>query len=171
MNIRIIIFILLYVQISFGQSAPINKFHPYSNKIVISTDVGFTHPYSDYTYGKPEFSGRGIIEYYFRSRSSYAFGIKALTGIAKISAEIREVEQIRQDEDYRTDLFFLGAGFSFAKQWAYSIFNISVTMSHLRFNPKDKSGNLLPNNLIRKYGLNKSMYTAEAGFRFIVNDY
>ena len=171
MKFGIIIFIFFAGQISFGQSTSINPFHPYSNKIVISSDFGFTHPYSDYKYGKPEFIGRGTIEYYFRSKTTNAFGIKILSGIGKITAEIREVDQKPLDENYRTDLFLLGTGFTFAKKWGYGILNISATISHLRFNPKDLDGNILQNNRIRKYGLDKLIYTAEAGFRFIINDF
>ena len=171
---KFIVYIILSCVITnliLSQNSNQNFFHPYSNKIIISSEVGFTHLYSDFDYSKPQFLGRGSIEYFFSSKSLTAFGLRILGGVSSLSANSRIVDEIAVDSEFQTDLFFLGAGFSFARKWGYSVINFGATISHIRINPKDGNGNLLPNNLIRKYDQNHMKYSLESSIRFIITDH
>ncbi len=155
----------------FAQNTDLSNYHPFSNKILISAAFGFTHSYTDYLYPQPELLERGSIEYFFPSKTNSAFGLKLLGGISKITAYGNNYLDNNVSPNFKTDLFFLGTGFSYARKLGYTVPYLSMTISQLRFNPKDKNGNLLPNNFDRKYDLNASMYSLEVGVRFIVNSF
>lgn len=157
--------------ILFAQNSDLLTYHPFSNKIIISAAFGFTHSYTDYLYPQPELLKRGSIEYFFPSKTKSAFGLKLIGGISKITAYGNNYFDSNISPNFKTDLFFIGTGFSYAREIGYAVPYLSMTISHLRINPKDKSGNLLPNNFNRKYDLDASMYSLEIGARFLVNQF
>ena len=145
--------------------------HPNSDKVIFSTEFGFTHPYSDYVYPKPELLSRGSIEYFFPTTSVHSFGLKLLGGLSKINAHSSNYFPELKNKSFRTSILFLGAGLSYARKIGYAVTYVSLVRSHLRIDPRNSDGDLLTNNFLRKYSQNQSMYVAEFGIRFIVNDF
>ena len=133
----------------FSQNSSFTPFHPFSDKVILSIEGGFTHSYTDLNYASPQPIGRGSIEYFFTSRSSHSFGLKLSGGISKVSGSVRQIENEIFNDDFETDLFFLGTGFSYGRTIGYAVLHFSATISHLRINPMDSKGNLLINNFNR----------------------
>jgi len=172
---KILVFFLI-LQLFFtadflSQNNTLKRFHPFSDKVIFSGELGFTHSYTDYRYPRPELLTKASIEYYFPSKSIHAFGIKVIGGLGKITSHSTGAIADPINPNFRTSLFYIGGGITYAREWGYSIPYLSATFSQLRINPKNRDGDLLPNNLNRKYILNLSMYTAEFGIRFMVQNY
>lgn len=163
--------LIVLTGLTHSQSNSINLYHPFSNKIIISSEFGFTHSYTDYLYPQPELLGRGTIEYFFPSRSTHAFGIKLIGSYGNLSSFGRVDKPELVNQNFKTSITTLGTGISYARMIGYSMPYLSVTISRLLINPKDQSGKLLPNNFDRKYDIYQSMYTLEFGIRFIVEDF
>jgi hypothetical protein len=146
-----------------SQQTSNNIIHPFSGAVVFSAELGGTYPYTDYSNPELDFFGRGLVEYYFPSKSINAIGIRLLSGGGFISGE---GEAINGEMNYRTSIFFIGGGFTYAIKLGNGVPYVSATISYLRFDPRDKDGNFLPNNKQRKYDPNAIMYSGELGIRF-----
>jgi len=167
----IIIFWLGFYFSAKGQIKINNPPHPLSGKVVFSGEFGFTHSYSDYLYSVPKLLSRGTIEFYFPVKSTNAFGIKVFSGLGNLTSYGRNDEGKFNYPNFNTSIFLLGTGFIYTWKFGYSIPYISANISHLRINPKDNKGNLLPFNEKRKYSLNLMLYTAEFGIRFLLQNF
>jgi hypothetical protein len=104
-----------------------------------------------------------LIEYYFPSRSIHAFGLRFLSGGGFISGE-GELNNLKYN--YRTSIFFMGGGLTYAINFGNGVTYASATLSYLRFDPRDAEGYFLPNNRQRNYDPNAIMYSGELGVRF-----
>lgn len=162
--------LILYTLFSFNNFNAQGISHPNSNKVIFSTELGFSHSYTDYVYPRPQFLSRASIEYFFPSKSNNAFGLKILGGLSKLSSHSSNYFQELKNNGFNTNILFLGAGITYARKIDYAVTYISLIRSHLRIDPRDPKGELLPNNFSRKYDLEQSMYIAEFGVRFNVND-
>ena len=140
-----------------------NTFHPFSNAVVFSAELGGTYPYTDYSNPELDFFGRGLVEYFFPSKSIHAIGIRFLSGGGFISGD-GEIDN--KETNYRTSIFFLGGGLTYAIKLGNGVPYISAAISYLRFDPRDKDGYYLPNNKQREYDQNAIMFTTELGIRF-----
>ena len=69
-----------------------------------------------------------------------------------------------------TNLIFIGTGATYAVKLGNGIPYLSAMISYLRFDPRDKDGRFLTNNLRREYELNALTYTGEIGVRFPIID-
>ena len=125
--------------------------------------MGGTYPYTDYSTPELDFFGRGLIEYYFTSKSIHAIGIRFLSGGGFLS---RMGEASNREVNYRTSIFFMGGGLTYAMKFGNGVPYLSATIAYLRFDPRDENGNFLPNNYARKYDPNAIMYSGEVGIRF-----
>ncbi len=159
----IITIICLSLPKIYTQEKTVNTFHPFSGAVVFSAELGGTYPYTDYSTPELDFFGRGLVEYYFPSKSIHAIGIRFLSGGGFISGED---EIANQEINYRTSIFFLGGGLTYAIKLGNGVPYVSATISYLRFDPRDKDGYFLPNNKQRKYDQNAIMYSGEFGIRF-----
>ena len=167
----IFLFIALLYYTSFAQVKKVTSPHPFSGKVVFSSEFGFTHTYSDYLYSVPKLLSRGTIEFYLPVKSSNALGIKVFSGLGNLNSYGRNDDGKYNFPNFNTNIFLLGTGILYAGKFGYSIPYISANISHLRINPKDNKGNLLPFNKKRKYDLDLTMYTVELGLRFLVEDF
>jgi len=167
----ILFYSIVFFSLSFAQGKKYQGFHPFSGKVVFSSEFGFTHSYTDFVYSQPELLSRGTIEFYLPVKSTNALGIKITSGLGSLNSYGRDDLEKYNSPNFNTNIFLLGTGITYASRLGYSIPYISATISHLRIDPKDNSGSLLPNNLLRKYNLNLTMYTAELGLRFLVRDF
>ena len=82
----ITIICLLLPQI-YAQEKAVNTYHPFSGAVVFSAELGGTFPFTDYSNPELDFFGRGLVEYYFPSKSIHAIGIRFLGGNGYISGE------------------------------------------------------------------------------------
>jgi hypothetical protein len=146
-----------------SQQTPGNSFHPFSGAVVFSAEFGGTYPYTDYSTSELDFFGRGLVEYYFPSKSIHAIGIRFLSGGGFISGG-GEVDN--SEFNYRTSIFFIGGGLTYAIKLGNGIPYVSAAISYLSFDPRDMDGNFLPNNKQRNYDPNAIMYSGELGVRF-----
>ncbi len=167
----IFLFTALLYYTSFAQVKKVKSPHPFSGKVVFSSEFGFTHTYSDYLYSVPKLLSRGTIEFYLPVKSSNALGIKVFSGLGNLNSYGRNDDGKYNFPNFNTNIFLLGTGILYAGKFGYSIPYISANISHLRINPKDNKGNLLPFNKKRKYDLDLTMYTVELGLRFLVEDF
>ena len=165
------LFITLLYFTSFAQVKKAKTPHPFSGKVVFSSEFGFPHTYSDYLYSVPKLLSRGTIEFYLPVKSPNALGIKVFSGLGNLNAYGRNDNEKYNFPNFNTNIFFLGTGILYAGKFGYSIPYISMNISHLRVNPKDNKGNLLPFNKKRKYDPDLTMYTVELGLRFLVEDF
>lgn len=166
--IKILFLLPLINNIVFSQKT---SFHPNSDKVIFTTEFGFTHTYSDYKYPKPELLSRGSIEYFFPTKSVHSFGLKLLGGVSNLNAHSSSYLPELKNKSFNTSIFFLGAGLTYARQIGYTVSYISIVKSHLRIDPRNSNGEILTNNFFRKYSQNQSMYVAEFGIRFIINNF
>jgi cell division septation protein DedD len=166
-----LLFITLLFYSSFAQIKKNRNPHPFSGKVVFSSEFGFTHSYTDYLYSVPKLLSRGTIEFFLPVRSSNALGIKVFSGLGNLNSYGRNDEGKFINPNFNTNIFLLGTGFMYAGRFGYSIPYISANISHLRINPKDYQGKLLPFNAKRKYDLDLTMYTFEFGLRFLMEDF
>ena len=159
----IITIICLSLPKIYSQEKTVNTFHPYSGAVVFSVELGGTYPYTDYSNPELDFFGRGLVEYYFPSKSIHAIGIRFFSGGGFISGE-GEVDNT--EFNYKTSIFFMGGGLTYAIKLGNGVPYISAAVSYLRFDPRDKDGYFLPNNKKREYDQNAIMFTSELGIRF-----
>ena len=110
----------------YTQEKTVNKFHPFSGAVVFSAEVGGTYPYTDYSTPELDFFGRGLVEYYFPSKSIHAIGIRFLSGGGFISGE---GETANREINYRTSIFFLGGGLTYAIKLGNGVPYVSTTIS------------------------------------------
>ena len=160
--VLIVTIICLSFPINYSQEKSVNTYHPFSGAVVFSAEAGGTYPYIDYSTPELDFFGRGLIEYYFPSKSIHAIGIRFLSGGGFMSGM---GEDAYGEVNYRTSIFFMGGGLTYALKFGNGVPYISATISYLRFDPRDKDGNFLPNNYSRKYDPNAIMYSGEVGIR------
>jgi hypothetical protein len=159
----IITIICLSLPKIYTQEKTFNTFHPFSNAVVFSAEFGGTYPFTDYSNPELDFFGRGLVEYFFPSKSIHAIGIRFLSGGGFISGD-GEIDN--KETNYRTSIFFLGGGLTYAIKLGNGVPYISAAISYLRFDPRDKDGYYLPNNKQREYDQNAIMFTTELGIRF-----
>ncbi len=149
------------------QQKSANTYHPFSGAVVFSAGLGGSYPYTEFAIPELDLFGRGLVEYYFSSKSIHAVGIRFLSGGGFISGE-GELDNRRYD--YRTSIFFMGGGIAYALRIGNGVPYASATVSYLRFDPRNKEGDFLYNNRQRNYDPNAIMYSAELGIRFPFED-
>ena len=164
----VVLFIFLIPNCIIPQQFNNNTFHPFSNAFVFSAEFGGTLPISDFKFADLNYTGRGLIEYFFHSKSIHSIGIRFLGGGGFISGdeEKTNTDFPPPQPNFRTSIFFMGGGLTYAVRSGYGVPYISGMISYLRFDPRDKNGNFLPNNKLRKYDPNAIMYSGELGMRF-----
>lgn len=150
------------------QSTALKSFHPYSNTLGITLELGGTIPNTDYKLNELDISGRFMTEYFFTSRSIHAFGIRLFAGGGFINGEVFSNEPVFPpvSEKYRTGLFFTGIGFTYAVKLGYSVPYVSTSISYLIFDPGDSQGNQLPGNSLSLYKKETVLYSGELGIKF-----
>jgi hypothetical protein len=153
---------------NFPQEKKTTSFHPFSNAIAFTGEIGGSLAYTDFTIPELDFFGRGSVEYYFPSQTIHAFGIKFIGGGGLISAEHEGTERIYPppSSNFRTSILFLGGGLVYAVKLGNGVPYVSATFAYLRFDPRDKDGNFLPNNRKRIYDPNGFTFGGELGVRF-----
>ncbi len=165
MKPQLLIFLLLFsTTLLYSQIIKQENYHAFSGTMVITVEGGATYGYSDYRSFKPDFMGKGLVEYYFPSKSKSIFGLRAFGGIGYIAGNTRLNLNPQQ---FRTDLYFTGGGLIYALSLNDVVFPyLFAGASYLWFNPKDGNGVSINFN-VKKHEVN---YNSEIGFRFLLTD-
>jgi hypothetical protein len=100
-------------------------------------------------------------------------GIKFSGGLGVINAEFENTDRIFPPPiaNFRTEVIFIGGGFTYLVKLEDVVPYLSLLISHLKFDPKDKSGDFRPSYPPRNYSLNAVMYTGELGIKFPFSEF
>lgn len=137
------------------------------NKILVGGDLGLTFTSSDYKDVGVGLIIRGVAEYYFYESAEHKIGVRGFGGYG-----ISSGSDNRFDPDgFNTQLYTIAAGGIYSYQFSDVIAPyIFVGLKYLRFNPKDKNGNILPNNSAEMYDRNTFNLAFEFGLRYRLSD-
>ncbi|GBD86177.1 alpha-agarase precursor [bacterium BMS3Abin03] len=153
---------------SFAQVAGDNGLNILSGRWVISAENGITHTKSDFKNALSDYYARFMSEYFFPTQSIGIFGLRAFSGIGRLSGS-GGVSNYPKDE-FRTSIVLAGAGIDYVLTVSDKLFPfIYAGASYLYFDPSDIDGNKLPNNASGKYSLQEVSYQGELGIRFMLN--
>ncbi|MBT8379667.1 MAG: OmpA family protein [Ignavibacteria bacterium] len=164
-KISILFLLVQNSNILFGQPKEKKIFHPLMGSISLSIETGTTIGYTDYTNSKLDFVWRISGEYFFNTFTNHLVGFRGFAGSGMLGGnDIR-----KEPKDFKTDLRFFGAGFTYG----YIISNkfsptITTAFSYLNFNPKDRNGNQLLNNENSLYNKNVVNLVLEAGLQYSI---
>lgn len=163
---KILLFVLLIsTQAIFSQQ--IYKPHPFSKTMVIGFEAGGTYSVTDYSTQAIDYAGRFSIEYFFKSESKSSFGLRALMHSGFITGEDNSLT----NKIFRTQFLSAGIGLIFLIS-ASDVFypNLSVSVSHLWFQPKGDDGYSLTNYNLKVYSPEEINFNGELGFRAMLTD-
>lgn len=143
-------------------------YHPFSNSLGFTLEVGGTIPKTDYKIDELSIIGRILIEYFFTSQSSHTFGLRILGGAGILNGQVfsNDIVYPPVPENFNTDFYFFGCGFLYALNIGKSVPYLSVLAAYTSFNPLDENGYQLPNNKYQVYKNGAMLYSFEAGVRF-----
>lgn len=160
--------LFLPAKLIIPQSTSLKTFHPFSNTLGITLELGGTIPNTDYKLNELDISGRLMIEYFFTSRSIHAFGIRLSAAGGFINGEVFSNEPVFPpvSEKYRTGLLYTGVGFLYAVKLGQSVPYVYTSANYLIFDPGDTQGNQLPGNSQSLYKKETVLYSGELGVKF-----
>ncbi len=165
-----VLILILLIGSTLGQNRKKEKDHAFSGTVIISVEGGATLGMTDY---KPDnifeseidFVGRGILEYFFPTRTNSAFGIRGFGGVGSLKGK----DYDRTPPQFRTDLVFAGGGLVYSVSLGEIVFPYFFAgASYLNFNPKGENGERLQNNLAGRYKKQIVNYDGEAGLRILL---
>lgn len=159
---------LLTASMSFSQVQQTKlKHHAFSGTLVLGVEGGATFGLSDYSDLRPDFMGRGMIEYFLPSSSSGTLGIRAFGSAAYVGGW----DEDRNPIQFRSTLSTLGGGISYTFSIQDAVFPyLFVGASNTWFSPKDKDDKRLPYVGERPYNDNEINYHGELGMRFLLSN-
>lgn len=161
---RILISLLFIASITiFAQS----DYPQLTDKILLGGDLGFTFTSSDYKNVGVGLMIRGVGEYYLYENESHKIGLRAFGGYGVSTGSDKRFDP----DGFSTQLYTLAAGGIYSLQVSKSVAPYAfLGLRYLRFNPKDKDGNTLPNNAANEYDRNVVNLALEFGIRFNINN-
>ncbi len=135
--------------------------------LTLSAEAGATFSYTDYANTKNGFIWRGSAEYYFATYTNHLVAIKLFGG----TGNLRGNDEGKVPTEFKTDISFFGSGITYGYRIGEQFFpTIFAGLSYLSFDPKDDSGNLLPNNAAGIYEKNDVNLNAEIGLKYMINN-
>jgi OOP family OmpA-OmpF porin len=154
-----------------GQTRSERTYHPLSDKFGIGIEAGATYTKSDFKDSQFDIISRIHFDYYFPTLNSASFGLRAFGGYGYLAGEDTIRYNLRYIENFRTEIIFIGGAFTF--NYAVSDFFIpylSIGISYLYFDPRDKDGNELPLKGLSEFSPHQVMLPGEIGFKFLVSE-
>jgi len=162
----LVIFLIFNTSIN-SQSSRRKPQSSFSGTLVISVEGGMTVAATDYKGSRPDYIGKGMIEYFFPTFTKSSFGLR-LTGS---SGFISEREDARTPYLFRTTVSTIGGGVVYTYNSGDFFFPyLFAGAGVLWFDPKDENGDPLPGNRQNLYNKTEINYLGEIGFRFLVTD-
>lgn len=159
--------ILLLALFEIGFSQQLYKPHPFSKTLVVGFEPGATYSISDYSNSMIDYSGRFLLEVYFKSESKSSFGIRALFGAGFLKGNDDKI----LEKEFRTRLTSLGLGLIYLISISDVVYpSLSVGVSHIWFEPKGLDGKPMINFTNNVYQPREINFFGELGSRFLVTD-
>ena len=160
------LFLLLSAQVCLSQNTPVNN--PMSKTVVLTLSGGITLGQTDYKYLKPDYIGKGSLEYFFPSTGKGNFGLGVFGGIGKVDGKDGRFYTLAHPTEFNTDIQYVGLEATYILALGKVVHPyISLGYSSLWFTPKYTSGDKIP-----VVGTNNQQgaYNGEIGIRFMVSN-
>ena len=144
------------------------KHHAFSGTLMISTDVGLTLGYTDYSSTKPQVVGRGAVEYFFPTTSSGIFGLKGFISAGYVGGK----DSRKYPTEFRASITRIGGGITYTFSIKQSVFPyVFLGSSYGWVNPEDNNGITLPYGYgPRNFKITGVDYHGEFGLRFLLSN-
>ena len=157
--------LLSLLQQTFAQQ--VYKPHPFSKTLVIGFEPGITYSVTDYSSSGIDYSGRFLLEVYFKSESKSSFGLKAVFGAGFLSG----TDDKLTEKEFRTRFTSLGLGLNYILSASEIIYpSLSVGASYIWFEPLGADGKPMINFSNKVYQPRELNFFGELGCRFLVTD-
>lgn len=143
------------------------KHHAFSGTLMFGVEGGGTIGITDYSEIRPDFMGRGLLEYFFPTTSS---GIISIRGFAS-AGYLGGKDNSKDPKEFRTTLHSLGGGISYTFSLSEAVFPyLFVGASHTWFSPKNLDGVRLRYTTDRNYKVTEANFHGELGVRFLLSN-
>jgi OmpA-OmpF porin, OOP family len=146
------------------------RYHAFSGTVMIGFEGGMSIGFTDYRDIKPEILGRGLIEYFFPTRSAGIFGLRAFAMLGYVGGQ-QDIPPDNYPTTFKTTIKSFGGGFTYNFSIAETVFPyIFAGGSYLIFDPKDAGGVRLPYPEAgpRTFDTEEFNFNVEAGMRFLL---
>ena len=160
---------------SVAQIAGVNSLNPLSEKFVVTAEGGATYTFADFRKSSVNFYSRIMGEYFFETKNMGIFGLRVFGSFGYLSgsggvANYLDPNTRLEIPKFKTSIANIGGGLNYFLAATEYVFPYAYTgVSYLIFDPKDGSGNRLPNNLNNRYSRREVSYQGELGIRFLVD--
>ena len=160
---------------SNAQVAGFNRLNTLSGRWAVSAEGGATYTSADFRNLLFNYYARLMGEYFFETKNVGIFGIRAFTGLGRLSGSGGVSGYVDPNtglpiDEFRTQVILLGGGFSYTFEVTDKVFPyIYAGASYLYFDPKDVNGDRLPNNDRKKYSRHEPSLQGELGIRFLLS--
>ena len=152
----------------FSQVAGYQGLNPLSGRWVVSAEGGVTYAKTDFRNSLIDHYARVMGEYFLPTKNSGIFGLRVKFGLGRLKGS-GGVSNYPIDE-FKTQISEIGGGIDFTLAASDEIFPyVYAGVSYLFFDPKDKHGNRLPNNTVKKYSRQEWSLQGELGIRFLLS--
>jgi outer membrane protein OmpA-like peptidoglycan-associated protein/opacity protein-like surface antigen len=167
---RVLLLCVVFCCCCLTLSAQKKIYHPFSGSFALSLEgVGTVSNLTDYSQIVPDYGGRAMLEYFLPLYSKSIFGFRG--GIDAGYLHGKKPALSSAPYEFRTNITSFDGGLIYGLSINETIFPyVFAGVSYLRFDPRDASGNALPNNKLGVYSKTELDYTAELGFRFLLTD-
>lgn len=145
-----------------AQELDVPVYHPFTGTVVLTAEAGPNVTYTDYKFDalQIDFTGRGLVEYFFPFHSKSIFGIRAFGEAGYVKGK----DNGRTPSKFRTSLVSAGGGLVYGLSINEVVFPyIFAGGSYDWLTPKDDNGNAIA-------VADKQQFSAigELGFRFAI---
>jgi outer membrane protein OmpA-like peptidoglycan-associated protein len=161
-KISLILILLFNTGLLLGQHSGKKVIHPLMGSVSLSLEGGTTLGYTDYAKSRLDFIWRTSAEYFFNTFTNHLVGLKVFAGNGTVGGN----QDTKEPPEFKTDLYFIGAGITYGYIVSDNLSpTISAAFSYLNFDPRDRNGNQLTNNINGEYSKNDVNLNLEAGLR------
>ena len=148
--------------------------HPFSNSIGLTLEAGGTYSKTDFNSNRYDYSGRGMIEYFFNSNSIGTFGLRIHGGISYVGGEggvKLSNAQYSLLKRLKTDVYHVGGGYSYTISLGEIVHPyIFGGLSYIQFYPKDDNNIRISSVNGQSFSQKDINYDGELGVRFLIHD-
>jgi OOP family OmpA-OmpF porin len=159
-----------------AQVAGVNNLNPLSGKWIATVEGGASFAETDFRKSAVSIYSRIMGEYFFETQNPGIFGLRAfggfgfLQGSGGVANFLDPVTGLEIDK-FKSTIAILGAGINYTWAATDEIFPYAyLGASYLFFDPRDKNGDRLPNNELKKYSRQEPSLQGELGIRFLVDE-
>jgi OmpA-OmpF porin, OOP family len=143
------------------------KHHAFSGTLMFGIEGGGTVGITDYSDIRPDFMGRGLIEYFFPTTSSGIISLRAFASGGYTGGK----DNNKTPTEFRTTIHSLGGGISYTFSVQESVFPyLFAGASYTWFSPKDLNNVRLRYTTDRTYKVTEVNFHGEVGIRFLLSN-